>query len=168
MIILFLIWENQIAIPLVNEMEHQNSNIMKVSKTVKRIAWTTLGIILLLFIVLVYHIATARPIENATIQVSRIDFDRPFDSLGTLAIKQKLHEIKGVKSEIIVKRNVVVFFHDNTIINSEKVYRELMAKGNYKAERFILPPSLANKQVCPVMKKEGFSYTFTKFIQGLF
>lgn len=141
---------------------------MKIHKTVKRIALTLLGTGLLLFVILVYHIANARPIENATIQVSRIDFEQPFDAAGTADIKQKLHAIKGVKSEIIVKKNVVVYFHDNTIADSKKVYDELMAKGNYKAERFILPPGLAGRQVCPVIKKDGLSYRFTKFVQGIF
>lgn len=141
---------------------------MKINKTIKRIVWSVLGVFLLLFGILVYHIANARPIENATIQVSRIDFDKPFDSLSTVAIKEELHSIKGVKSEIIVKKNVVVYFHDNTVADSKKVYDELMTKGNYKAERFILPPSLAAKQVCPVMEKDGFKYKFSKFIQGIF
>jgi len=141
---------------------------MSINKKVKIGLLSILGFVLLLFIILVYHIATAKPIENATIQVSRIDFDKPFDSLSTIAIKQKLHTIAGVKDEIIVKRNVVVYFHDNRIADSKKVYNELMAKGNYKAERFILPANLANKQVCPVMKKDGISYKFTKFIQGIF
>jgi len=141
---------------------------MKINKTVKRVIWSVLGVFLLLFGILVYHIANARPIENATIQVSRIDFDKPFDSLSTVAIKEELHSIKGVKSEIIVKRNVVVYFHDNTVADSKKVYDELMTKGNYKAERFLLPASLANKQVCPVMKKDSYKYKFSKFIQGIF
>lgn len=141
---------------------------MRIPKTVKKIIWSILGVSLLLFVILVYHIANARPVENATIQVSRIDFNQPFDSLSAIAIKENLHSIKGVKSEIIVKRNVVVYFHDNTIADSKKVYDELMTKGNYKAERFILPPSLAAKQVCPVMKKDGFKYKFSKFIQGIF
>ncbi|WP_284650873.1 hypothetical protein [Flavobacterium terrisoli] len=141
---------------------------MKINKTVKRIVWSVLGTGLLLFVILVYHIANARPVENATIQISRIDFDKPFDSLSTVAIKEKLHSIKGVKSDIIVKKNVVVYFHDNTVADSKKVYDELMNKGDYRAERFILPPSLANKQVCPVMKKDGFKYKFSKFIQGVF
>ncbi|MFN3752916.1 hypothetical protein [Flavobacterium sp.] len=141
---------------------------MKINKTVKRIALSLLGVVVLLFGILVYHIANARPVENATIQISRIDFDQPFDSLSTVAIKEKLHSIKGVKSDIIVKRNVVVYFHDNSIADSKKVYDELMSKGNYKAERFILPPSLAAKQVCPVMEKDSYKYKFSKFIQGIF
>lgn len=141
---------------------------MKRNKKIKTALLSLLGIILLLFIILVYHIATARPLENATIQVSRIDFDKPFDSLSTIDIKQKLHAIAGVKDEIIVKRNVVVYFHDNCVADSKKVYDELMTKGNYKAERFVLPANLANKQVCPVMKKDGVNYKFTKLVQRIF
>lgn len=141
---------------------------MKNNKKVKIALLSILGIGLLFFAILVYHIANARPIESANIQVSRIDFDKPFDSLSTIAIKEKLHAIDGVKSEIIVKRNVVVYFHDNKIADSKKVYDQLMAKGDYKAERFILPANLANKEVCPVMKKDGFNYKFTKLVQRIF
>ena len=141
---------------------------MKINKKVKITLITSFGFFVVLFSILVYHIATAKPLENATIQVSRIDFDKPFDSIGMLDIKQKLHDIPGVKSEIIVKRNVVVYFHDNKIADSKKVYDQLMTKGNYKAERFILPANLANKQVCPVMKKDGMSFRFSKFVQRIF
>ncbi len=141
---------------------------MKINKKVKIVLFSLLGIGLLFLAIIVYHIANARPIENATIQISRIDFDKPFDSIGTVEIREKLHAIKGVKSDIIVKNNVVVYFHDNTIANSEKVYNELMSKGNYKAERFVLPANLANKQVCPVIKKDGLSYKFTKLVQSIF
>lgn len=146
----------------------QKQFTMTIHKTVKKVIWSILGIVLLLFGILVYHIANARPIENATIQISRIDFDQPFDSLSAVAIKKNLHSISGVKSDIIVKRNVVVYFHDNTVADSKKVYDELMTKGNYKAERFLLPPSLAAKQVCPVMEKDSYKYKFSKFIQGIF
>lgn len=141
---------------------------MRINKKIKIFLLSILGIFVLLFGILVFHIANARPIENATIQISRIDFDKPFDSLSTILIKEQLHSIKGVKSDIIVKNNVVVYFHDNQIVNSEKVYAELMNKGDYNAKRFILPVSLANNQVCPVMKKDGFKYKFSKFIQSIF
>jgi hypothetical protein len=141
---------------------------MRINKTIKRALLSILGIFLLLFAILVYHIANARPVESATIQVSRIDFDKPFDSLSSMDIKQKLHDIPGVKSEIIIKRNVVVYFHDNRVADSKKVYDELMTAGHYNAQQFVLPASLANNQVCPVMKKDGFKYKFSKFIQGIF
>ena len=141
---------------------------MKINKKIKIALLSILGFFLLMFVILVYHIATAKPVENATIQVSRIDFDKPFDSTSALDIKEKLHRIPGVKSDIIIKRNVVVYFHDNQIADSKKIYDQLMTTGNYNAQRFLLPANLANKQVCPVMKKDGARYKFTKFVQGIF
>ena len=141
---------------------------MKINKKIKITIVSNLGFLILLFVILVYHIATARPVENASIQISRIDFDKPFDSLGTIDIKQKLHTIAGVKSEIIVKRNVVVYFHDNKIADSKNIFKELMTKGNYNAKRFTIPANLANKEVCPVMRRDGISYKFTKFVQRIF
>ncbi|WP_293895978.1 hypothetical protein [Flavobacterium sp.] len=141
---------------------------MKINKKVKIGLLSVTGFILLMFIILVYHIATARPLENATIQVSRIDFAKAFDSISAIDIKQKLHNIPGVKSDIIIKRNVVVYFHDNKIADSKKVYDELMTTGHYNAQRFILPEGLANKQVCPIMKKDGISYKFSHFVQSIF
>jgi len=141
---------------------------MSIKKKIKIAVLSILGITLVLFVVLVYHIANARPIENANIQISRIDFDQPFDSLSTIQIKEKLHSIQGVKSDIIVKNNVVVYFHDNTVADSKKVFAELMTKGDYKAQRFILPATMANNQVCPVMKKDSFKYKFSKWVQKHF
>ncbi|NHM00555.1 hypothetical protein [Flavobacterium difficile] len=141
---------------------------MKINKKIKIILLSIFGIAFLLFAILVYHIANARPIENATIQISRIDFDKPFDSLSTEKVKKHLLSIDGVKSDIIVKNNVVVYFHDNRLADSKKVFNQLMKKDNYKASRFVLPASLANKQVCPVIQKDGLSYKFTKFVQSVF
>jgi hypothetical protein len=143
---------------------------MKINKKVKIAVGSLFCVVLLLFVVLVIHIATAKPIviENATIQVSRIDFDKPFDSIGAIDIQNKIKTIPGVKSDVIVKRNVIVFFHDNKIANSEKVYNQLMALGNYNAQRFILPENLASKKVCPVMNRDSFSYKFSRGIQSIF
>ncbi|MBC7438599.1 MAG: hypothetical protein H7250_01255 [Flavobacterium sp.] len=143
---------------------------MKINKKIKIAILSVLGIIVLFFAILVFHIATAKPViyENATIQVSRIDFDKPFDSLSTIDITKKIKSIPGVKSEIIVKRNVVVYFHDNKIADSKKVYSQLMAMGNYNAKRFVIPASLASKSVCPVMNKNSFNYKFSLAIQRIF
>lgn len=141
---------------------------MKINKKLKIALLSILGTTLVLFVILVYHVANARPIENANIQISRIDFDRPFDSLSTIEIKEKLHAIEGVKSDIIVKNNVVVYFHDNTIVDSKKVFNQLMRSGNYKAQRFVLPATLANNAVCPVIKKDSFKYKFSKWVKNNF
>jgi threonyl-tRNA synthetase len=94
-------------------------------KKVKVILGSLFGTFLLFFIILVAHIATAKPVENAHIQVSRIDFEQPLDSALSTTVTQQLRAIPGVKSDVIVKNNVVVYFHDNTVANSQHriVYR---------------------------------------------
>ena len=97
----------------------------------KRILVATGSVILLLFLILVVHIATAKPvtIELATWQVSRFDFKQPIDSITAKKIEYDLSAISGVKGDVLVKNNVVVFFHDNTQTSNQKVYEAFTAKG---------------------------------------
>ncbi len=123
---------------------------------------------LLLFAITVYHIATKKPIDNPTVQISRIDFDKPFDSAGAKNIERQIKTIPGVQMDVVVVRNVVVYFHEKKIANSKKVFDQLMAKGDYKAQRFIVADSIASKSVCPVMDEDSFNYKFSKFVQRIF
>lgn len=144
---------------------------MKINKTLKWIAGGTLGTFTLLFIVLVVHIATAKPvkIDNATLQISRIDFKQPIDSLMAKEIHRHLKSIPGVKNDRLNKETgVLVYFHDNRINDSEKIFNLLMSKGSYKAERFTIPNEMASRKVCPVMNTNSFSYKFSRGIQRIF
>lgn len=130
-----------------------------------------LGIVLVLFVVLVVHIASAKPVvyDNATMQVSRIDFKEPIDSAKAKEIHRNLKTISGVKNDRFnIEKGILVYFHDNRITNSQKVFDALIAKGNYKAERFVVSEAVGNKQVCPVMKEDSFSYHFSKGVQRIF
>jgi hypothetical protein len=143
---------------------------MKINTTLKKGLWGVLTIIVLFFAIFVYHIITAKPAvyESQHLQVSRIDFKTNIDSVNAKQICSDLRSIKGLTTDsIIVKRNVVVYFHNNTITNSEKVYDELMSKGKYDAQRYILPESLANKEVCPVDQNSA-SYKLLKQVNQLF
>ncbi len=139
-------------------------------RNVKRILVAAGSIFMLLFLVLVIHIATAKPvtIELATWQVSRFDFKQPIDSITAKKIEYDLSAIAGVKGDILVKNNVVVFFHDNTVTNNQKVFDAFTAKGYKDVSVFTVPAALANKKVCPAMKQDGFAYHFSKGIQRIF
>lgn len=144
---------------------------MKINKTVKWIAGSFLGTITLLLFVLVVHIASAKPvqIDNATLQISRIDFKEPIDSLKAKEIHRHLKSIPGVKNDRLNKETgILVYFHDNRINNSENIFNLLMAKGNYKAERFTISNETASKKVCPAMNTNSFSYKFSRGIQRIF
>lgn len=143
---------------------------MKINRTIKRVFLTGLGIVALFFAILLFHIITAKPpvYESPNLQVSRIDFRTNIDSVQAKQICSDLRSIKGLTSDsIIVKRNVVVYFHNNRITNSEKIYQELMSKRHYDAQRYILPANLANKEVCPV-NQNSFSYKLSKKINQFF
>ena len=121
---------------------------MRINKKIKIVAASLLGVIALLFVVLVIHIATAKPVvyDNATLQISRIDFEEAIDSAKAKEIHRNLKSIPGVKNDRInLEKGVVVYFHDNRVINSEEVFNQLIAKGNYKAKRYVISNELAQK-----------------------
>lgn len=144
---------------------------MRINKKIKIVAASLLGVIALLFVVLVIHIATAKPVvyDNATLQISRIDFEEAIDSAKAKEIHRNLKSIPGVKNDRInLEKGVVVYFHDNRVINSEEVFNQLIAKGNYKAKRYIISNELAQKTACPVMDEDSFSFKFSRGIQRIF
>lgn len=144
---------------------------MKINRKAKLLLGSIAGIIFLLFAVLVVHIATAKPVEidNATLQISRIDFKEPLDSLKSKEVHQNLKSINGVKNiKIIPEKGVVVYFHDNRIVNAEQVFTQFTAKGNYQAERFVISEESASKKVCPAMNTNSFGYKFSRGIQRIF
>ncbi|PXY44403.1 hypothetical protein [Flavobacterium hydrophilum] len=143
---------------------------MKTNKTIKKILRIGLIITILFIVIFLFHIITAKPAvyESPNLQVSRIDFKSDIDSLQAKQICSDLRSIKGLTSDsIIVKRNVVVYFHNNKITNSEKVYNELMSKRPYEAKRYILPSHLASKEVCPV-NQNSFSYKLSQKVNQFF
>jgi thymidylate synthase ThyX len=143
---------------------------MKINKTIKRGLWTLAVFAVLFFGILIYHIVTAKPaaVESPHLQVSRIDFKENIDSAQAKKICADLRTIKGLTTDsIIVKRNVVVYFHNNSITNSKKVYDELMTKGHYDAQRYILPANMANKKVCPI-DQNSFSYKMARSLNQIF
>ena len=144
---------------------------MKISKKLKIAVGSIFMIFFLLFLVLVVHIATAKPLEvdNASLQISRIDFKEPIDSLKAKEIHRNLKSIPGVKTDRLNKETgVLVFFHDIKVADSKTIYNKLMTIGDYKAERFVLPKELENKTACPVMTEDSFSYKFSRGIQRIF
>ncbi|MFL9830108.1 hypothetical protein ACSV4D_03120 [Flavobacterium sp. ARAG 55.4] len=140
------------------------------NKTVKKLLYVISGIAVLFIAILLFHIITAKPAvyDSPNLQVSRIDFKANIDSVQAKQICADLRTIKGLTSDsIIVKKNVVVYFHNNKITNSEKVYNELMTKRPYEAKRFLLPANMENKEVCPV-DQNSFAYKASKTINQFF
>ncbi len=143
---------------------------MKNNKIIKRGLWTAVVVVVLFIGIMLFHIITAKPAvyESPNLQVSRIDFKEAIDADQAKQICADLRSIKGLTSDsIIVKKNVVVYFHNNTVTNSKKVYDELMTKRPYNAHRYILAANLANKEVCPI-DQNSFSYKMARSLNQIF
>ena len=144
---------------------------MKIHRTIKIAAGSIFIVFLVLFTVLVVHIVTVKPTQydNSTLQISRIDFKESIDSVKAKEIHRNMKSIAGVKNpKFYSDKNVLVFYHDTKIVNSEQVFNQLMAKGNYKAERLIIPANIASKQACPVMDENSFKYKFSRGVKRIF
>ncbi len=118
--------------------------------------------------VLVSKDLMAPPLDNATVQISRIDFDNSTDSLQMLSIKEKILTIAGVKSDVIITKNKLVYFHDLKLINSEQVFNKLMSLTEFKGKRFVVPVEFANVAVCPVTGEKGIVKRISKTIKNIF
>lgn len=143
---------------------------MKINKIIKKGLMITAVITIIFTAILLFHIITAKPAvyDTPNLQVSRIDFKTDIDSVQARQICTDLRSIKGLTSDsIIVKRNVVVYFHNNQITNSKKVYAQLMAKRHYDAKPYILPADLAGKEVCPI-DQNSMSYKLSQKINHFF
>jgi hypothetical protein len=101
-------------------------------------------------------------------QISRIDFDKPIDSTEAVDVRNTFSKIPGVRKKITIVRNVVVYRYDKRITDSKKVYDEVIDKGKFKAQRFVLPTAMAGRDVCPAMKKDGFYYNYTQLVLRIF
>lgn len=143
---------------------------MKINKYIKKGLWTVMAVTILFSAILLFHIITAKPAvyDTPNLQVSRIDFKADIDSAQARQICADLRSIKGLTSDsIIIKRNVVVYFHNNKITSSKKVYTQLMDKRHYDAQPYILPENLASKEVCP-MDQNSLSYKLSQRINHFF
>ena len=123
-----------------------------------------------LLISFVLFVAFLHPekVDNPTIQVSRIDMEKEIDSLFAIELKDKLHKIQGVKNEIIIKDNVIVYFHDNSVTNSKKVFSQFVKTIDCKASMFEIPSHLMSKSVCPVTGENGFVNRISRAVNKIF
>lgn len=146
--------------------------VMKKYRKLKIALLSIASIFLVLVLVLIIHIANAKPVEidNATIQISRIDFKAPLDPSQKSLIRKNLLSIEGVKTEHFnLEKGILVYFHDNTIVDAQTVFNKLSAAVPIEATPFEVPKELANKKVCPaVSNTNSFGYKFSRGIQRIF
>jgi hypothetical protein len=146
--------------------------VMKKYRKLKIALLSIASIFLILVLVLVIHIANAKPVEidNATLQVSRIDFEAPLSKEQKSLIRKHLKSIDGVKTEHFnLEKGVLVYFHDNNVVDAQTVFQKLSSSLPFEATPYVVSPDLASKKVCPaVSNTHSFGYKFSRGIQRIF
>lgn len=126
----------------------------------KMIRWTviTLSVFVVLFFALGIHLYYVtdnfyQP-KGPQLQLARIDFQQPVDSLQGAEIQRCVNNIDGVqKSYFNLHDDILVYSFYAGEQNTEQVYNLLMHSGAYEARRFVVDETQAAAG-CPVMGKE--------------
>lgn len=144
---------------------------MKNSKNSKRVIGGILGISALLLAVLVVHIVMVTKsirYDHPSLQLARIDFTEPIDSLKAKEINMRIRKISGVgNTHFNINEGILVYSVDINKTTNEAVYKRLVSEVPYKAERYVVNEEMAAKG-CPVLDKASFSYQFSNTITKIF
>jgi hypothetical protein len=142
---------------------------MKKRKIIK-ITLISLSVVVLLFAVLIVHIALVMKPKNVenNIQLSRIDFKQPVDSAEAVKMVSFVRHLDGVDNAVFnPKSGILICGFYNQKQNAQNVYDKLMAYGHYKAERFMVGAADEIKG-CPAMGADkSFIYTMASSLADL-
>lgn len=140
--------------------------IIRKKKTIRAILF--LLIILLLFGIYLYHLPGAIVAAKPQIQLSRIDFQEPIDSLSANRVKGTILTISGVlQTHFNVPDRIVVFSHDPKIVSADAVLRKIQHKYPFQAKRF-LPDLPTNSSSCPVTGQNSIFVRMGAYLRRTF
>lgn len=139
--------------------------------TRKKIKWTFFGLLglgFLLFLTLVVHIAVMvyhkGPLPFEHVQMARVDFQKPLDSVQIASLETQLLAQKGVKTSYFnTKDDNLVYTFDNRQNSSQKIYQEIFQSGALSAKRYTVSADDLAKG-CPVMNNNSFYGKLTSVI----
>jgi len=141
---------------------------MSTGKKVKIIITGICGLAFLFSAALLIHIAIMvkgrQPIANATIQMARVDFQVPLDSLEALKIQEDLKSVKGVRSTYFnFKNHILIYTFDNRLNNAQGIYDETIKNSGFPSDRHIVSAKEAT-QGCPVINNNSFYGKLTAMV----
>lgn len=140
-------------------------------KKVKIAIFSLLGVAVLFFAVLLVHIVimvkNRPPVENATIQMARADFNEPIDATAATKIQNEIKEQPGVKSTYFnSKTNILVYTFDNRDNDAQDIYNKTIKNSGFASVRKIYSAE-ESKTGCPVMDNNSFYGKLTKVVTSI-
>ncbi len=142
------------------------------SKNLKKFFLIFSSATLVLFTVLIVHIyMVTKPVkyDNNDLQLSRIDFKEPIDSMNANEIRHFVASLPGIQNTMFnIKDRILVYGYLVGKQNSDTVFHQLINHGHYKAEKFVVSEDMKSKG-CPMAGKDrsSFVYRFTGYIYKL-
>jgi len=106
--------------------------------------------------------------SNPPIQLSRIDFKEPVDSLSANQIKSTVLHLNGVQHTYFnVTDGIVVFSHDPKTLPAQTVLEKVRSVHGFKAERYLPDPEMVGSG-CPVTGKNSIFIRIGRYIRNIF
>jgi len=144
---------------------------MKINKKIKIATCSIAGLALLLFAVLIIHIAimvkSRLPLVNATVQMARADFKQPVDSLSAAQIQDQVKSLKGVKSTYFnSKDHILVYTYDNNQNTAQNIYDKVIKNSGFRSVRYTVSKDDLAKG-CPVMGNHSFYGKLTSIMASI-
>jgi len=137
-------------------------------KNIKKVlGW--MGVFAVLFVLLLLtHIVImvkSMPIlVYPTLQLARVDFKEPLDSLSIRRIRNQVASQKGVESTYYnPKDDILIYTFDNRLNNAHSIYDKAIIPSGYASERYVVTAKDL-QQGCPVLNNNSFYGKLTALV----
>lgn len=137
----------------------------------KKIFLISAAIVLVLFAVLVVHIALVTgpkaPTHLADVQLARIDFDAPLDSAQAASVRSAVLGLPGVEHVYMnIPAGTMTYSYVCAVQDQHRVYGQVATISPVPCRAFIVEASdLAGS--CPAMAQGGVQQRFSSWISEL-
>lgn len=142
---------------------------MSIQKMLKIAVGAILGGAFLLFAILIVHIAVMvkgrKSLENPTIQMARVDFQRSLNASEIKEIERNVKSQNGVKDIYYnPAAKILIYSFDAKINNAQKIYDVAIKSSGYKAHRFTFTKN-EEANGCPAMDNHSVYGKLTNMVE---
>ena len=136
-------------------------------KKVWKVGKYVLASLAVLTIVLVVHLVMViKPVPNATMQISRIDFNKSLNDAEAADIIASIKKVESVKFTSVNKEEgFLIYSHDNTKVDANEAYRTF--KNTYSGNALKYVAIASAETGCPMQIKNTVASRFISGIQTL-
>lgn len=114
-----------------------------------------------------YQITSDLP-PGPPLQMSRVDFQEPFDSLQANKIKSAVLRLEGVRHAYInTEDHILVYSHDPKVVSSTKALSHIREQTGLSAQAFVVDEK-AMESSCPVTGSGSIFMQVGGFLAQLF